>query len=131
MSNKDKKEYVDPETGEAFSQADLEELLEKILAEPGPPEWVRFTHIFNDRFAGNRMVYVSVPMRRPNRQELERAQAGLTKNNAGAMRTLCLDVTHPEFKDRLAKAMNMYPGLAMTFGNELFTSSGLGSLGNG
>lgn len=96
-----------------------------------PEGYVLFSHTFKDRFAGGKEVTVSVPLRRPTRQELERAQAGLTKNNAGAMRTLCLDVAHPDGKARLAEAMDTYPGLAMTFGNELFTSSGLGSLGNG
>ena len=96
-----------------------------------PEGYVIFSHTFKDRFADGAEVTVSVPMRRPTRQELERAQSGLTKNNAGAMRTLCLDVTHPDHKSSLAEAMDQYPGLAMTFGNELFTSSGLGSLGNG
>ena len=100
-------------------------------ANAAPEGYVVFTHTFKDRFAGGKEITVSVPLRRPTRQELERAQAGLTKNNASAMRTLCLDVAHPSGKDRLAEAMDTYPGLALTFGNELFTSSGLGTLGNG
>ena len=73
----------------------------------------------------------SAPMRRPTRQEFERAQSSLAKASAGAYRALCLDVVHADSKASLAEAMDTYPGLAATFGNELFTSSGLGSLGNG
>ena len=92
-------------------------------------KYVEFKHGFEDRFNGGD-VEVCYRFRRPTPQEMARAQKSVLKDSGQAMRNLCLDLVHPEDKDRMVKEFEEWPGLPTTMGTAIFQSVGVGNLGN-
>lgn len=86
------------------------------------------THSFDDLFA-EKTVDVKYGFRRPNPQDVQRAQKGFLKDSGRAFTNLLMTCVKPEDKTRLQQDLETYPGLSTTFGGALMSSVGMGDLG--
>ncbi|XPV77689.1 MAG: hypothetical protein ACNI27_07160 [Desulfovibrio sp.] len=92
-------------------------------------EYVELEHEFMDRFKGEEVTF-TFRFKRPNTAQANRFQKTCAKNSMTAGKNLVNDTIHPEDKAAFKNAQATYPGLAASFGNELATSCGFGTLGN-
>ncbi|MDH3975532.1 MAG: hypothetical protein OEV42_14740 [Deltaproteobacteria bacterium] len=74
-------------------------------------------------------VTFSFRFRKPRPAELDRSNKESQKNPARAFKNLCLTLIDPEQKDNFNEAVKEYPGLSMSFANEIYERMGFGSLG--
>ncbi|MEG6552463.1 hypothetical protein V6C53_19705 [Desulfocurvibacter africanus] len=91
--------------------------------------YAAFEHTFHDKFKGEDVTF-SFRFRRPTQPQVERAQKTMMKKPGMALQNLALDVVHPDQREDLRKASDMYPGLASSLGNAVLTSVGFGDVGN-
>ena len=69
-------------------------------------------------------VRVEVRFTRPSAMMCDRMMKEMTKSSSKAFRNLLFSAVHPDDRGALDSAIEQYPGVLITFGNELLERSG-------
>jgi isopropylmalate/homocitrate/citramalate synthase len=74
-------------------------------------------------------IKVSFQFKKPTTQQVSRANKEMSKAPERAFKNLLLEIVHEDQRDDFKKVADEYPGVVVSFADEIYKRIGYGSLG--